>query len=281
MKKQGERFCEVCGVSSTVKNVVFNKATNMCLCEKHKLQYKKYGEFKDSNPRGIFDPNEIRILEDHAEIDTYDSYGNVVETYIIDLDNVKDLGDKKWRTVYKNSKPYMFSGNQHSEKIYFHRLVLPTSKQVDHISGDTRDNRKSNLREVDIQENMLNLQKKCTNTSGIRGVSYDSKRNKWKTDFTFKKQRYYLKSWPTIEQAVLQRYICEKYFLESFRNEANDSAYKTHIDNITDLQKEEVINYVCTKLNISKERVEEDLTKIKNWSAGRQIEQKTRVYSKF
>ena len=50
---------------------------------------------------------------------------------------------------------------------------------------------------------------------------------------------------------------------------------------MTDSQQEEVIEYVCTKLNISKERVEEDLTKIKNWSAGRQIEQKTRIYSKF
>ena len=44
----------------------------------------KFGEFKDSNSRGVFDSNEIRILEKWAEIDTYDSYGNIVETFILE-----------------------------------------------------------------------------------------------------------------------------------------------------------------------------------------------------
>lgn len=85
----------------------------------------------------------------------------LMETFI--LDDISKLKGHKWRTVYKNDKPYLFTGNQKKEHIYFHRLVLPTDKQVDHISGD---NRKSNLREVTVQENMLNLQKKSTNTSG-------------------------------------------------------------------------------------------------------------------
>ncbi len=71
-----------------------------------------------------------------------------METFILDIDDIPKLEGHKWRTVYKNDKPYLFTGNQKKERIYFHRLVLPTDKQVDHISGDTRDNRKSNLREV-------------------------------------------------------------------------------------------------------------------------------------
>ena len=135
------------------------------------------GEFKDTNSRGVFDDNEIRLKDNFAEIDTYDSYGNVMETFILDVNDISKLKGHKWRTVYKNDKPYLFTGNQKKERIYFHRLVLPTDKQVDHISGDTRDNRKSNLREVTVQENMLNLQKKSTNTSGIRGVSFCKKSN--------------------------------------------------------------------------------------------------------
>ena len=213
------------------------------------------GEFKDTNSRGVFDDNEIRLKDNFAEIDTYDSHGNIMETFILDIDDVSKLKGHKWRTVYKNNKPYLFTGNQKKERIYFHRLVLPTDKQVDHISGDTHDNRKCNLREVTIQENMLNLQKKSNNTSGIRGVSFDKKRNRWKTDFTFQKQRYYLMNRDLKEEAVYQRYLCEKLVLKNFRNEANDALYNSYIDKISEKRKAEIKEYVINKLNISKERV--------------------------
>ena len=250
-----ERFCEVCGVSSKFKQVNFNNLAGKTLCLKHARQFKNYGEFKDSNPRCVFDDNEIRLKDNFAEIDTYDSYGNIIETFILDVDDVPKLKGHKWRTVYKNDKPYLFTGNQQKERIYFHRLVLPTNKQVDHISGDTHDNRKCNLREVTIQENMLNLQKKSTNTSGIRGVSFCKRSNKWKTDFTYMKQRYYMKEYTLKEEAVYQRYLCEIYMLKSYRNKANDSVYKSYIDKISDERKAEIKDYVINKLNISKERV--------------------------
>lgn len=200
----------------------------------------------------MFDPNEIRILEDCAEIDTYDSYGNVVETYKISLEDVPKLEGKKWRTVYKNSKPYLFTGNQKSERIYFHRLVLKTDKQVDHISGDTSDNRRSNLREATIQENMMNLKKKSNNTSGVRGVSFDKKRNNWKVDFTINKQRFYLKSLATFEEAVYLRYKCEITFLKERRNTSNDNIILENIKKLTKDKKVELDNYFNEKINTMK-----------------------------
>lgn len=248
-------YCEVCGVSSEVKRVCKNKAAGMYLCEKHRDQYKKYGEFKDSSPRGVFDPNEIRILDTYAEIDTYDQFGNVVSTFIIDLDDVSKLGDYKWRTVFKNDKPYLFTGNQKSERIYFHRLVLITDNQVDHISGNTLDNRKSNLREVTVQENMLNLQKKSSNTSGIRGVSFHKTKNVWKVDFTYKSARMYFKGFRTFEEAVYLRYLCEITFLKEYRNTSNDELYNKAINNLESSTKKEIEAYFNNKINTSKEGV--------------------------
>lgn len=43
--------------------------------------------------------------------------------------------------------------------------------------------------------------------------------------------------------------------LKSFRNEANDSVYKSYIDKVSDKRKTEIKDYVTNKLNISKERV--------------------------
>lgn len=257
MRKKEECFCEICGVSSTIKRVNFIKMANMHLCEKHRDQFKRFGEFKDSNQRGVFDLNDIRIINDIAEIDTYDQYGNVVETFILDSEDVNKLNNKKWRTVYKKDKPYLFTGNQKQERIYFHRLVMNNPElQVDHINGNTLDNRKENLRIVSIQENMKNLLKKKDNKSGIRGVSFNKRKNSWKTDFTCEKIRYYLKDYPTIEEAVYQRYILEVYFLKNLRNTSNDNLYFEHINKLTKTQKDSIKKYIISKLNISKERVE-------------------------
>ena len=69
------------------------------------------------------------------------------------------------------------------------------------------------------------------------------------------KQRYYMKEYELKEEAVYQRYLCEIYMLKSYRNEANDSVYKSYIDKISDERKAEIKDYVINKLNISKERV--------------------------
>jgi hypothetical protein len=51
--------------------------------------------------------------------------------------------------------------------------------EVDHISMDTLDNRRSNLRVATHQQNNFNKGKKRNNKSGHKGVSWDSERGKW------------------------------------------------------------------------------------------------------
>jgi len=52
--------------------------------------------------------------------------------------------------------------------------------QIDHINGDRRDNRISNLRHVSNQENAKNAKMPVTNTSGYVGVYRYEPRNKWR-----------------------------------------------------------------------------------------------------
>lgn len=69
------------------------------------------------------------------------------------------------------------------KRVYFHRHILgsiPKGKVVDHINGNSLDNRRVNLRIVSQQQNKRNLGGALTNSkSGIRGVYWSKQKNKW------------------------------------------------------------------------------------------------------
>lgn len=58
------------------------------------------------------------------------------------------------------------------KKVWATRLIMnpPDDKYVDHINGDTLDNRRENLRVVDPSVNHLN-RNRCVTSSGVLGVS--------------------------------------------------------------------------------------------------------------
>lgn len=64
---------------------------------------------------------------------------------------------------------------------YLHRFLLNAAKgvQIDHINGDSLDNRKCNLRICNNQQNSMNTGLSKNNTSGFKGVSLERKTNKW------------------------------------------------------------------------------------------------------
>lgn len=81
-------------------------------------------------------------------------------------------------------------------------LENPKNKPcVDHINGDTSDNRLANLRYATIIENGRNRKMSSRNTSGIKGVSFDKKSGRWHARIQIDGIRVHLGLFKTKEEA--------------------------------------------------------------------------------
>ena len=91
---------------------------------------------------------------------------------------------------------------------------------VDHINGDTLDNRKCNLRICTQADNMKNQKKHIRNTSGYKGVSWNKKSKAWEVSITQNGKRHYLGMYKDKEEAIkVRKEAEEKYFGEYNRGD--------------------------------------------------------------
>lgn len=76
------------------------------------------------------------------------------------------------------------------QKCYAHRLALAISdnrwpeNEVDHINGDPSDNRLCNLRHASRQQNGRNIKLRDDNKSGVSGVRWNKREQKWKAQIS-------------------------------------------------------------------------------------------------
>lgn len=261
-------FCKVCGKPEV-------KAKG--LCTKHYSQLLKYGKTMDTNPRTVYDKNEIRIVNDYAEIDTYDQFGNVQITYKIDIEDIPLLDSKKWRTVFKGKlkdTPYLCT--EHT--IYFHRLVMGnTNIEVDHINRDSTDNRKNNLRESFRTQQLGNTRMRIDNVEGLKGVYYSNRDKVYRAEIQAFNKHYYSKSFNTKAEAAYMRYLFEQYFYKDIGINNSNLMFDL-IQQLSNEQKHNIQNYFINRMKI---RVQKDLRKETNFSKERQEEAKRRAYHKL
>ena len=87
----------------------------------------------------------------------------------------------------------------------WHNNSFDESLQIDHINGDSNDNRIENLRAVSHQENMMNMKMRCDNKSGISGVHWDKSRNKWKAVIQYKGKTKMIGRYDSLDEATKAR----------------------------------------------------------------------------
>jgi hypothetical protein len=141
---------------------------------------------------------------------------------IVDDDDYEMLMEHKWyadkdytikskdKFYVKRSPPRDSNGKQ--KNIPMHRQITnaPEGMQVDHINGNTLDNRKENLRICTNQQNQMNRGRANNNKSGYKGVCYRKKKKDmineyskpWQARIKHNQKQIYLGMYKTKEEAA-------------------------------------------------------------------------------
>ena len=92
---------------------------------------------------------------------------------ILDAEDYPEANRWTWRDDGRGYVRRSHRINGRSVTTYMHREVMkcPPGMTVDHINGDKKDNRKSNLRICTLHENIFNGRLRKNNTTGYKGVT--------------------------------------------------------------------------------------------------------------
>lgn len=174
-------------------------------CSKHEHQIYKYGKVLE---RTCNDSNEIIKYNDYAEIILYNRKQEEIARALIDLEDVDKIINYRWSL---STKKY---ARCESKKLFLHNLIMnitsednKNNKFVDHINGNTLDNRKFNLRIISRSENNFNKHIK------VKGYYQDNKTGKYIARIKVNRKNIYLGRFDNIEDAIKARKLAEeKYF---------------------------------------------------------------------
>ena len=130
-----------------------------------------------------------------------------VKKILIDIEDKDIVYNFYWQL---NCNGYPMT-RTNGKKIYLYHLILNSDTLVGHINHNPLDNRKENLRICTPSDNNLNQSISKRNTSGVTGVSFSQRENKWRARIQYEYNEY-TKFFNTKEEAIKQRQEWEKEF---------------------------------------------------------------------
>lgn len=179
--------------------------------------------------RTKFDPNEIEIKEDYAEIVLYDKNNEEKARAVIDVSSIEMVRGIKW---YLRPDGYVATNNNKGEGYrYLHSVILGEKGEhnyCDHKDGDRLNNRAENLRVASPEENGMNKRIRSNNKSGRTGVHWAKNRKMWCAMIGCHKKRINLGYFESYEEAVDARKEAEIRFFGEYR--ASDKRASKKID---------------------------------------------------
>ena len=209
----------------TVQNVFRNEKGNImydckCDCGNQKIFLGANVVSGKTKSCGCYRNEQVRksnyIGNRYEEKDEYIiGYTTKNEKFYIDKEDLELIKPYTWSF---NNTGYLRANVNRNTGTRMHRFILGLDKNdkrmVDHINHDKRDNRKSNLRICSNKENSWNASPSKSSKSGIPGVNWDKRYNKWAVYLTKDGKRKFYGYYKNLNDAIEKRKQAE---LESYQ----------------------------------------------------------------
>ena len=127
-----------------------------------------------------------------------------------------------WNARFAGTEAFIFSdakgykrGKIFGKTYRAHRVIWALANglwpldQIDHINGIRDNNRLCNLRDVTGSVNLRNAKKQFNNTSGICGVSWVKRKQKWQANIGIRGHKIHIGIFDNIEDAAAARKSAE------------------------------------------------------------------------
>lgn len=137
---------------------------------------------------------------------------------IIDDEDYVRVSSLKW-FAHKRTNKFYAETARNEKHMHLHRFILGINDRsiiIDHIDGDSLNNKKSNLRICTVSQNSFN-KKPYSNSpiKGIKGVSFIKRINKWRAQIQANKKKIYIGVYNThIDAAIAYNERAKELFGE-------------------------------------------------------------------
>ena len=175
--------------------------------------------------KGINLIEQLQLLCEREEWKTIDSYNNYM---VSTRGRIKNIDTKRIlkQTINDGYCKVTLCTNGEQQKCAVHRLVgqayilnIDNKPFIDHKNNVTTDNDVNNLRWVTNVENCQNRKISCKNKSGVKGVSWNKRANKWQACTKNKGKSIHMGYFSSIEEAKIARQIKIKQLFGEYVNE--------------------------------------------------------------
>lgn len=166
----------------------------------------------------------LNIIEAFIPLIDYTNY--TVSNYAVsNYGNVKNIKTNRILKPNINNGGYLYINLGRNNTKYIHQLVASVflnnaenKKCIDHIDGNKKNNEVFNLRYATHTENHFNSVLRKNNTSGIKGVNFHKKANKWQARICISQTFIYIGLFDNIEDAIKARQEKAKELFGEFLN---------------------------------------------------------------
>lgn len=158
---------------------------------------------------------------------------NTGQEFYFDLEVFYLIKDICWM---ENSEGYIVGTCQMYPKpktVKMHNVVT-NCPYVDHIYHKKYDNRRSQLRRANDLLNARNRVTPSNNTSGIKGVSWRKREQKWRAYITVNHKRIELGDFINKEDAIAARKKAEEKYFGEWRYQDNEQKTSKYSENLED-----------------------------------------------